>query len=66
MIVWDELWNATNKSPTLGDAVARVMEAAANAAWPPPGDHGLRGRSRAFVRGLQSGVEQVPTTITPD
>lgn len=66
MIVWDELWNATNKSPTLGDAVARVMEAAANAAWPPPGDTGLRGRSRAFVRGLQSGVEQVPTSISPD
>ena len=66
MIVWDELWQATSKSPTLGDAIARVMEAVANAAWPPPGHTGVRGRSKAFVRGLMTGVDEVPTSIQPD
>ena len=66
MIVWDELWQATSKAPTLGDAIARVMEAVANAAWPPPGQTGVRGRSRAFVTGLMTGVDEVPTSIQPD
>jgi hypothetical protein len=65
MIVWEELWQSTHKAPTVGDAIARVMEAVANAAWPPPGDTGLTGRSRAFVRGLMTGVDEVPTTIQP-
>ena len=65
MIVWNELYNATNKSPTLGDAVARVMEATANAAWPPRATPGCAA-DRAPRARLRSGVEEVPTTITPD
>jgi hypothetical protein len=66
MIVWEELWHSNKKAgPTIGDAVARVMEAVANATWPPPEDAGLTGRSRAFWRGLVSGVEQVETSIAP-
>jgi len=67
MIVWNELWQSAPKSgPNAGDVVARVMEAAANAAWPPPQDASLAGRSRAFVRGLMSGVEEVETSIAPE
>jgi hypothetical protein len=50
----------------VGDLVARVMEAIANGLWPPEGEEDTLGRARAVWRGLVSGVEQVPTTITPD
>ena len=66
MIVWQELFQSTQKVPTLGDALARIMEAVANAAWPPPGQTGITGRSRAFVSGLVTGVDEVPTSIQPD
>jgi hypothetical protein len=66
MIVWEEVWGATNKQADVGDAVARVMEAIASGLWPPEGQESLSGRARAFARGLGAGVDQVPTTITPD
>jgi hypothetical protein len=67
MIVWQELWHATNKQDTdLGDVIARVMEAVANGMWPPEGHEDLIGRARAVWSGLKGGVAEVPTTITPD
>jgi hypothetical protein len=67
MIVWNELWRATEKQgPDLGDAAARVMEAVANGMWPPEGDEGALGRARAVLAGLRGGVAEVPTTIAPD
>jgi hypothetical protein len=66
MIVWEELWQATNDtSLDLGDVVARVMEAIANGMWPPEGEADALGRARAAWRGLIRGVDQVPTSITP-
>ncbi|APR77766.1 Hypothetical protein A7982_03113 [Minicystis rosea] len=67
MIVWEELWQATNKQDTdLGDLIARGMEAIANGMWPPDGEQDLLGRARAVWSGLRGGVAQVPTTIAPD
>ncbi|MFT3772181.1 MAG: ferritin-like domain-containing protein [Minicystis sp.] len=67
MIVWQELWQATNKTDTdLGDVIARAMEAIANGMWPPEGEQDLLGRARAVWSGLRGGVEEVPTSITPD
>ena len=66
MIVWEELWQQTNKKDGLGDVVARMMEAIANGMWPPVGHEGLSGRARAFVSGLKGGVDLVPTTIAPE
>jgi hypothetical protein len=67
MLVWEELWQATGQTSTdLGDVVARVMEAAANGVWPPPGEGDLAGRARAAWRGLKGGVDTVPTSIAPD
>jgi hypothetical protein len=66
MLVWDELWAATDKKDDLGDAISRVMEAVASGLWPPADQRSLGGRARAFMRGLERGVEQVATTITPD
>ncbi len=67
MLVWEEVWGATDKQKAdAGDAVARVMEAVASGLWPPAGDESLTGRARAFARGLGAGVDQVPTTLTPD
>src|SRR5262249_12586437 len=64
MIVWEELWRATNKAgPNAGDAVARIMEAVASAAWPPPGESGVLARGRALLKGLREGVERVETTL---
>jgi len=66
-IVWEELWSATNQTDfDLGDAASRVMEAIANGTWPPEGEEDLLGRARAAWRGLVKGVDQVPTTITPE
>jgi hypothetical protein len=65
MIVWEEVWQVTNKKNGLGDVIARVMEATANGLWPPAGEEDLRGRARAFVGGLRGGVERVETTIAP-
>jgi hypothetical protein len=42
------------------------MEAVASGLWPPEDQKDLRGRARAFVRGLNAGVDQVATSITPD
>lgn len=67
MIVWEELWSATaKKGPSIADGVARVMEAAANAMWPPSGERGLEARARAFAAGLRAGIARVETTIAPD
>jgi hypothetical protein len=65
MIVWEEVWQVTDKKNGVGDAIARVMEATANGLWPPAGDENLRGRARAFVDGLRAGVDRVETTIAP-
>jgi hypothetical protein len=66
MLVWNEVWGATNKKDGVGDAVARVMEAIASGLWPPEDQRGLGGRARSFARALGGGVDQVATTITPD
>jgi len=66
MLVWEEVWGATNKQVGLGDAVARVMEAVASGLWPPEDQDSLPGRARAFARALGGGVDQVATTIAPD
>jgi hypothetical protein len=67
MIVWEELWQAVGKKGTdAGDVIARVMEAAANAAWPPADQASVAGRAQAFVSALRGGVEQVETSIAPD
>ncbi|HVY47444.1 MAG TPA: ferritin-like domain-containing protein, partial [Minicystis sp.] len=64
MIVWDDLWKSTEKAGvTAGDVVARVMEATANAVWPPPGQTGFVPRAKALVRGLFEGVETVETSL---
>lgn len=66
-LVWDDLWKATKKTGvTPADVIARVMEAAANAAWPPPGEESITARGRAFLRGIVNGVEPIPTSIAPD
>jgi rubrerythrin len=65
MLVFEDLWSVTGKTkPDAGDAVARVLEAAAEAMW-PGADASVTGRARAFARGLRRGVAQVPTTIQP-
>lgn len=66
MIVWEEVWGATNKQYGVGDAVARVMEAIANGLWPPEHEQSLAGRARAFARGLGAGADTVDTTIAPE
>jgi hypothetical protein len=67
MIVWEEIWKMTGKQGvTWGDRVSRVMEATANAMWPPAGKEGLTGRARAFWEALPGGVAQVSTSIDPD
>jgi hypothetical protein len=66
MIVWEEVWGATNKQVDVGDAIARVMEAVASGLWPPEEAQGLAGRARAFARAMGGGVDQVPTSIAPD
>jgi hypothetical protein len=66
MIVWEEVWGATNKQANLGDVVARVMEAVASGLWPPEDDKSPSGRARAFARAMGGGVDQVPTSIAPD
>lgn len=67
MIVWEDLWQSTNKTgTTAGDVVARVMEATANGLWPPAGEEGMRARARAFVSGLRGGIDRIETTIAPD
>ena len=67
MLVWEEVWGATDKKRRdAGDAVARVMEAVASGLWPPADEQSLSGRARAFARGLGAGVDQVPTTLSPD
>jgi hypothetical protein len=70
MLVWQEVWGITRKGgptaiDTTTDAVARVMEAFANAMWPAEDETGALGRARAFARGLRSGVDQVETSIAP-
>jgi hypothetical protein len=65
MIVWEEVWGASDKQVGVGDAVARLMEAVASGLWPPDDQKGLAGRARAFAHGLGAGVDQVPTTIAP-
>jgi hypothetical protein len=65
MIVWEEVWGATDKQAGLGDAVARVMEAVASGLWPPEDQKSLAGRARAFAHGLGAGVDQVATSIAP-
>lgn len=67
IIVFEELWKATdNQDADLGDVISRLMEAIANGMWPPEGDDDLLGRARAVWRGLAAGIDEVPTTITPD
>jgi hypothetical protein len=66
MIVWEEVWKATERTPVVGTAVSRVMEAVASGMWPPAGEEDLAGRARSAYRGLVGGVDQVPTTIAPD
>jgi hypothetical protein len=67
MIVWEEVWGATGKtSADAGDAIARVMEAAASSLWPPEGQTSLSGRARAFTRALGKGVDRIDTTIAPE
>ncbi len=66
MIVWEEVWGATNKKADVGDAVARVMEAIASGLWPPEDEKSLKGRARAFARAIGEGVDQVQTSIAPD
>jgi hypothetical protein len=64
MIVWEDLWRSNRKEgKTATDLVARVMEAVANATWPPEGQTGAVARSRAFLDGLLRGVERVETSI---
>ena len=66
MIVWEEVWSVTGKDGTsVGDVISRVMEATANAMWPPAGREGLRGRAQAFFEALPGGEEQVPTSLDP-
>ncbi len=66
MIVWEEVWGAGDKEGGVGDVIGRLMEAVASGLWPPEDQKDLRGRARAFVRGLNAGVDQVATSITPD
>ena len=67
MIVWNDLWAATNKQDDdVGDRIARVMEAIASGLWPPEGQEGPVGRARAFAKALGRGVDQVETSIAPD
>jgi hypothetical protein len=64
MIVWEDLWASTGKpGTTAGDVLGRVLEAVANAAWPPPEDKNLPGRVRALWKGLTHGVDGVETSI---
>jgi hypothetical protein len=66
MLVWSELWGATGKTgTTVADVISRVMEASANAFWPPPGQTSPGGRAWAFVEALKAGVEPVETSIAP-
>jgi hypothetical protein len=67
VIVWNELWGATGKQGiTPADVISRVMEATANAVWPPEGQASIEGRARAFVQGLRGGVSEVATSIAPE
>jgi hypothetical protein len=64
MIVWEELWQSTQKTgTTAGDVIARVMEATANAVWPPKGETGPIARGKALLKGLREGVETVETSL---
>jgi hypothetical protein len=42
------------------------MEAVASGLWPPEEMKSPTGRVRAFARAMGGGVDQVPTTITPE
>lgn len=67
IIVFEELWQNTGQQDfDASDVIARLMEAIANGMWPPTGEEDLLGRARAVWRGLGTGVDQVPTSITPD
>jgi hypothetical protein len=64
LLVFEELWAATGQGGvTAGAVIGRVMEATANAAWPPPGETGVVARSKALVKGLVFGIDTVETTI---
>jgi hypothetical protein len=62
MIVWNELWASAPRGE-VGEKISRVMEAVASALWPAEGEGTVPGRSRAFLRALRHGVDEVPTTI---
>jgi hypothetical protein len=66
MIVWEEVWQATDRPAAVTNALSHVMEAVASGMWPPAGEEGLAGRARSAWRALSGGVDQVPTSITPD
>jgi hypothetical protein len=64
LLVFEELWAATGQGGvTAGAVISRVMEATANAVWPPPGETGVAARSKALVKGLVYGIETVDTSI---
>lgn len=65
MLVFEELWAKTGGRSTVGDVISRLMEATANAMWPPERDADWRTRSRAFARGLRHGIDRVDTSIAP-
>lgn len=65
-IVFNELWaTAPGSKSRAGDAASAVLQAVANAMWPPKDERHLAGRARAFARALRQGVEPVPTSIDP-
>lgn len=65
-LVFEELWKTVGKEDAdAGDAVARVMEAVANALWPPEAQASPLGRARALLSGLRGGVDAVETSIDP-
>jgi hypothetical protein len=64
LLVFEEIWAATGQTGvTAGAVVARVMEATANAVWPPPGQTGVAARGKALVKGLAFGIDRVDTSL---
>jgi hypothetical protein len=64
LLVFEELWAATGQGGvSAGAVIGRVMEATANAVWPPPGETGLVARGKALVKGLAYGIDTVDTTL---